>query len=318
MSTSRKKQVDPLSKRIHQNPKYKNVQGKVDTGASLTKYLQRIDDIKTNYKLRKDEIFKRMKITTFVQLMVQVYLANEDDFTLPDSPEPPNDDDDRIEVGGSPVPSLALTDGDFGEDRSSIIAQSSRSTLHSVSQGMGELDLNGPPEHGEKASIDIPYLLLDVREDDEYRAGHIITAQHYPKAMLSRSVNYETKEMLAFKNHAGRFIVIYDEDERIGPAAANTLVQRGYDNLFMLSGGLKLAKKLIPADGLVTSNGVCEAGSLNSDSANEIEMHLDNALQAPSSASSRMSQTSTATSRMSTSRSSARSSASTVTNKPFR
>ena len=39
------------------------------------------------------------------------------------------------------------------------------------------------------------------------------------------------------KNKPGKIIVIYDEDERIAPMAATTLVQRGYDNLFMLSGG---------------------------------------------------------------------------------
>jgi len=32
-------------------------------------------------------------------------------------------------------------------------------------------------------------------------------------------------------------IVLYDNDEKIAPAAATTLVQRGYDNMFMLSGG---------------------------------------------------------------------------------
>ena len=39
------------------------------------------------------------------------------------------------------------------------------------------------------------------------------------------------------KNQPGKIIVVYDEDERLGPNAATTLVQRGYDNLFLLSGG---------------------------------------------------------------------------------
>ena len=41
------------------------------------------------------------------------------------------------------------------------------------------------------------------------------------------------------KNREGRIIVIYDDDERIAHNCATTLVQRGYDNLFMLSGGKK-------------------------------------------------------------------------------
>ena len=39
------------------------------------------------------------------------------------------------------------------------------------------------------------------------------------------------------KNKPGSIVVIYDECENIAPSVATTLVQRGYDNLFMLSGG---------------------------------------------------------------------------------
>ncbi|OON19005.1 hypothetical protein X801_05131 [Opisthorchis viverrini] len=57
--------------------------------------------------------------------------------------------------------------------------------------------------------------------------------------MLSRSVNFETADMLAFRNKPGRIIIVYDEDERLAPRGATTLVQRGYCNIFLLSGGLK-------------------------------------------------------------------------------
>ena len=51
------------------------------------------------------------------------------------------------------------------------------------------------------------------------------------------------------KNQPGRIIVVYDEDERIAPQAATTLVQRGYDNLFMLSGGENNLNTIIVAGG---------------------------------------------------------------------
>ncbi|VDP78766.1 unnamed protein product [Schistosoma mattheei] len=89
--------------------------------------------------------------------------------------------------------------------------------------------------------VDSPYLLLDVRDRDDYDACHIITARNYPIAMLSRSVNFETTEMLAYRNRPDHIIIVYDEDERLAPRAASTLVQRGYCNLFMLSGGLKVS-----------------------------------------------------------------------------
>ena len=39
------------------------------------------------------------------------------------------------------------------------------------------------------------------------------------------------------KNKLGKIIILYDEDERLAPAAATTFVQREVDNVFMLSGG---------------------------------------------------------------------------------
>lgn len=51
------------------------------------------------------------------------------------------------------------------------------------------------------------------------------------------------------KNASGKIIIVYDEDERIASQAATTMCQRGFENLFMLSGGpsmtmLLLCKKL--------------------------------------------------------------------------
>lgn len=39
------------------------------------------------------------------------------------------------------------------------------------------------------------------------------------------------------KNAAGKIIIVYDEDERIASQAATTMCERGFENLFMLSGG---------------------------------------------------------------------------------
>jgi hypothetical protein len=34
-----------------------------------------------------------------------------------------------------------------------------------------------------------PYLILDIRDVDDYKRGRIVTSKSYPAAMLSRSVN---------------------------------------------------------------------------------------------------------------------------------
>ena len=54
-------------------------------------------------------------------------------------------------------------------------------------------------ENGEKICTEKPYLLLDIRPEDQYDSGHIVTAKSYPHVRLARAVNFETKEMLAYK-----------------------------------------------------------------------------------------------------------------------
>lgn len=39
------------------------------------------------------------------------------------------------------------------------------------------------------------------------------------------------------KNSVGKIIILYDEDERLVISAGTTMVERGFDNIFVLSGG---------------------------------------------------------------------------------
>ncbi|XP_010775995.1 centrosomal protein of 41 kDa-like [Notothenia coriiceps] len=61
-----------LKKRIPKNEKYQHVKTRLDTGCSLSKYMERLEDIKKNYRYQNNEIFKRLKVTTFAQLILQV------------------------------------------------------------------------------------------------------------------------------------------------------------------------------------------------------------------------------------------------------
>uniref|UniRef100_A0A7N9C8N8 Centrosomal protein 41 n=1 Tax=Macaca fascicularis TaxID=9541 RepID=A0A7N9C8N8_MACFA len=69
-----------LMKRIPQNPRYQHVKSRLDTGNSMTKYTEKLEEIKKNYRYKKDELFKRLKVTTFAQLIIQV--ASLSDQTL--------------------------------------------------------------------------------------------------------------------------------------------------------------------------------------------------------------------------------------------
>ncbi|VDN17438.1 unnamed protein product [Dibothriocephalus latus] len=121
------------------------------------------------------------------------------------------------------------------------------SPFYSVICGIGEIDMAGDrlPMCSSKSAllgdcVTKPYLLLDVRDSDDFDNCHIIGALNYPATMLSRCMNFETREMLAFRNRPNHIIILYDENESIAPRVATILTQRGYDNVFLLAGGLKV------------------------------------------------------------------------------
>lgn len=53
--------------------------------------------------------------------------------------------------------------------------------------------------------------------------------------------------MLHYKNKEGKLIIVYDYDESISHKFASTLIQRGYDNVFMLSGGIRVTQIKFPS-----------------------------------------------------------------------
>lgn len=82
-----------------------------------------------------------------------------------------------------------------------------------------------------------PYLILDVREDFEYRSCHVQQARSYPTAMMRR--DYVHPELYTFRNKPGCLIIVYCDDERVSCEAAKVLVGRGTDNVYVLTGGMK-------------------------------------------------------------------------------
>ncbi|XP_028670310.1 centrosomal protein of 41 kDa [Erpetoichthys calabaricus] len=268
-----------LEKKIPRNPKYQHVKSRLDTGSSLTKYMEKLEEIKRNYRYRKDELFKRLKVTTFAQLVLQVASVSELDNVESDKDLASISDSISV-VSAADTEQHSVTtkgkDSPEGQQESSPVelfdsnneteerVLSARSTLQSVITGVGEMDLERPEQKNFNHNImnemdvnipypDCPYLLLDVREKDHYDQCHIIGAYSYPIATLSRTMNPYTKDILEYKNASGKIIIVYDEDERIASQAATTMCERGFENLFMLSGGLKVISQKFP-EGLTTGS----------------------------------------------------------------
>ena len=81
------------------------------------------------------------------------------------------------------------------------------------------------------------FLLLDLRDPEEYNMWRIRESINYPAANIAR--DKLIPELFRFKNKANKLIIIYMNDERKGTAAASLMSEKGYDNVFLLSGGIE-------------------------------------------------------------------------------
>merc|ERR1712146_811008 len=68
---------------------------------------------------------------------------------------------------------------------------------------------------------------------------HITTAISYPHTQHTHSTNYFSTEIYRYKNRPDRMIIIYDDDERIAAPAGKLFVERGVENVYVLTGGLR-------------------------------------------------------------------------------
>jgi len=80
-------------------------------------------------------------------------------------------------------------------------------------------------------------LLLDLRDGDEFDACHLRHARNFPVVNLRRE-RYPP-ELFRARNRVGSIIVVYDLDERLAKPAATTFVEKGFENVYLLTGGLE-------------------------------------------------------------------------------
>ena len=81
------------------------------------------------------------------------------------------------------------------------------------------------------------FLLLDLRDPDEYAMWHIKESINFPAANIARDKTIP--ELYRFKNAPDKLIICYMNDERQGTQQAALLAEKGYENTFLLSGGIE-------------------------------------------------------------------------------
>ena len=81
------------------------------------------------------------------------------------------------------------------------------------------------------------FLIVDLRDKQEYTAWHIRDSYSLPLMMINQ--DRTIPEVHRFKNVEGKMIIAYVLDERNGVAAARAMVDRGYENTYLLTGGIE-------------------------------------------------------------------------------
>ena len=74
-------------------------------------------------------------------------------------------------------------------------------------------------------------LLLDLRPQEQYQAGHVAGARQMNSDQILNASD-------TLKKHKEKAVVVYDDSGSLGPAAARQLTRQGFTRVFALRGGL--------------------------------------------------------------------------------
>jgi len=74
-------------------------------------------------------------------------------------------------------------------------------------------------------------LLLDLRPQEQYQAGHLAGARQMSGDQILRAAD-------TLKKHKEKAVVVYDDSGSLGAAAVRQLAAQGFTRVFTLRGGL--------------------------------------------------------------------------------
>jgi rhodanese-related sulfurtransferase len=85
-------------------------------------------------------------------------------------------------------------------------------------------------QYQQMVAAGVPHLLVDVREDNEWSAGHAAGAQHLSKGIIERDIEAAIPEK-------DRTVVLYCGGGFRSALAADALGKMGYSKVLSLDGG---------------------------------------------------------------------------------
>jgi centrosomal protein CEP41 len=219
---------DLLKKRLITNPKFDHVKSSVECGINGN-LARMIRGAEPSIKQGQNEKFRRIRAAQLAQSLEEAYLEiRMREFSMGGV----DDEVDRF-----------IAHQRQQQQRPPHVANIPAPPQLSPQRPASQLSTTGGPggdfvlPQGPKKE----YLVLDVRDREDYERCHILNALHFPPTKLSHATNPYTTEILAFKNKDNKVIVLYDLDEEVTVAkqVGNIFFEKGCDNVVVMAGGLK-------------------------------------------------------------------------------
>ena len=85
--------------------------------------------------------------------------------------------------------------------------------------------------------IETDFLLIDLREPDEYEDFHIREALCFPGTRIKQ--DKIIPQLYQYRNKEDKIIVVYHFDEKKGIDYTTQFIEKGYENVYLLSGGIE-------------------------------------------------------------------------------
>lgn len=213
----------PPDKKVPESKKYAHITSGIDTGATARK--QQVVSTASAAK-RRDEIFKRIRPATLVQLLEERNV-NESVYALCEDGSSRAGDDRRtaatsLVTSGTkaprPIPSRAV-----GSAVSAVgsVAGSVVSVIETDTTVDEARDL----------------ILLDLRDSEDYERCRLPLAISFPAQMINR--DQFPPELHRCKRDVSKLLVVYHNNDQSTAGVATLLVQKGWDLVHALNGGFE-------------------------------------------------------------------------------
>lgn len=213
--------IPPLDKGVPKSSKYSHIGSSIDTGASASK----VTTVSTGAMAkRRDEIFKRIRCATLARLIKERETC-ESVYAMVD-------DDGRASCGDrASVASMSSVAASRGRPGAPTVAASAASV------GTVEGSVLSVCETDTTTHEDRDLVLLDLRETTDFEVCHIPTAVSYPAAKINR--DQFTADLHRCKRDPSKLLVVYHWNEQQTAGSATLLVQKGWEQVHALTGGLE-------------------------------------------------------------------------------